>query len=110
MALALRILQHAARGVNVVAMFSEGIEPSHVEGGQHSINDGRVAFRTIDNLAAGSETVRTTLSVLSVALLIALFATRLGGWRESLARPSDPPRLSGLPVTTPGTVWPWLTE
>lgn len=41
-----------------------------------------------DNLlavAAGSETVRTAVSVLWVALLIALFATRLGGWRESLA-------------------------
>ena len=35
----------AARGVNVVAMFSEGIDPSHVEGGQHSIRDGRVTFR-----------------------------------------------------------------
>jgi hypothetical protein len=47
----------AARGIEVTAMFSEGIEPSHVEGGQHSIRDGRVAFRPIDELAAGSETV-----------------------------------------------------
>lgn len=47
----------AARGVNVVAMFSEGIDPSHVEGGQYTIRDGRVSFRTIDNLAAGSEAV-----------------------------------------------------
>ena len=47
----------AARGVNVVAMFSEGIEPSHVEGGQHEIRDGRVAFRTIDSLPAGAEVV-----------------------------------------------------
>jgi uncharacterized repeat protein (TIGR01451 family) len=47
----------AAHGVNVVAMFSEGIDPSHVEGGQHSIRDGRVTFRTIDNLAAGAERV-----------------------------------------------------
>jgi uncharacterized repeat protein (TIGR01451 family) len=47
----------AARGVNVVAMFSQGLDPSHVEGGQHSIRDGRVAFRTIDDLPAGGETV-----------------------------------------------------
>jgi hypothetical protein len=37
-------------------MFSEGIDPSHVEGGQHVIKDGRVSFRAID-LAAGAETV-----------------------------------------------------
>jgi uncharacterized repeat protein (TIGR01451 family) len=49
--------QTAARGVNVVAMFSEGIEPEHVEGGQHEIRDGRVAFRTIDALPAGAEVV-----------------------------------------------------
>lgn len=47
----------AAKGVNVIAMFSEGIEPSHVEGGQHTINDGRVSFRTLDNVAPNSETV-----------------------------------------------------
>jgi uncharacterized repeat protein (TIGR01451 family) len=49
----------AARGVNVVAMFSAGIEPVHVEGGQHEIRDGRVAFRTIDALPAGAEVVLT---------------------------------------------------
>ena len=49
--------QIAARGVNVIAMFSEGIEPAHVEGGQHEIRDGRVAFRTIDALPAGAEVV-----------------------------------------------------
>ena len=47
----------AARGVNVVAMFSQGVEPSHVEGGQHAIRDGRVSFRTIDSLPAGAEAV-----------------------------------------------------
>ncbi len=26
------------------------------------------------------------------------------------ARPSEPPTLTGLPVTTPSTVCPWLTE
>jgi hypothetical protein len=43
--------------VNVVAMFSEGIDPSHVEGAQHTIRDGRGSFRTFDSLAAGSETI-----------------------------------------------------
>jgi hypothetical protein len=47
----------AARGVNVVAMFSEGIDPTSVEGGQHEVKDGRVAFRTIDALPAGAEVV-----------------------------------------------------
>ncbi len=47
----------AAHGVNVVAMFSDGIDPAHVEGGQHSIRDGRVTFRTLDNLPAGGEQV-----------------------------------------------------
>jgi uncharacterized repeat protein (TIGR01451 family) len=46
----------AAKAINIVAMFSEGIDPSHVEGGQHAIRDGRVSFRAID-LAAGAETV-----------------------------------------------------
>jgi uncharacterized repeat protein (TIGR01451 family) len=49
--------QTAARGVNVAAMFSAGIDPVHVEGGQHEISDGRVAFRPIDMLPAGAEVV-----------------------------------------------------
>ena len=48
---------NAARAVNVVAMFSDGIEPIRVEGAQHSIHDGRVAFRTIDSLPAGRDVV-----------------------------------------------------
>ncbi|MCC6493366.1 MAG: DUF11 domain-containing protein [Pirellulales bacterium] len=48
---------NVARGVNVVGMFSAGIEPTQVEGAQHTMRDGRVTFRTIDSLAAGSETV-----------------------------------------------------
>ncbi len=47
----------AARGVNVTAMFSEGIDPINVEGGQHEIRDGRVSFRPIDTLPAGAEAV-----------------------------------------------------
>ena len=48
---------NAAEQVNVVALFSEGIEPVGVEGGQHSIENGRVAFRTIEGLPAGREII-----------------------------------------------------
>ncbi|MCA9259025.1 MAG: hypothetical protein KDA61_07490, partial [Planctomycetales bacterium] len=44
-----------ARGINVIGLFSDGIEPTSVQGGQHSINDGRIAFRTIESLPAGGE-------------------------------------------------------
>ncbi|MEQ8211438.1 MAG: hypothetical protein RH917_16560 [Lacipirellulaceae bacterium] len=45
----------AAQNVNVTALFSSGIEPVTVEGGQHSIRDGRVSFKVIESLAAGGE-------------------------------------------------------
>jgi hypothetical protein len=48
---------NTAEQVNVVALFSEGIDPVGVEGGQHSIENGRVAFRTIESLPAGREIV-----------------------------------------------------
>ena len=48
---------NSAEQVNVVALFSEGIDPVSVEGGQHSIENGRVAFRTIEGLPAGREVV-----------------------------------------------------
>lgn len=57
----------AARGVNVVAMFSTGIEPTDVEGAPHTIHDGRVAFHTIDSLAAGAEAVLRIQAVASNA-------------------------------------------
>lgn len=44
----------AARNVNVVALFSAGIEPMVIEGGQYTVNDGRVAFQPITTLPAGS--------------------------------------------------------
>jgi hypothetical protein len=50
---------NTAEQVNVVALFSEGIEPRTAEGGQFTIADGRVTFRTIDSLAAGREIVLT---------------------------------------------------
>lgn len=47
----------AARGVSIVGLFSTGIDPTAVEGGKHTVRDGRVAFRAIDSLAAGDEVV-----------------------------------------------------
>jgi uncharacterized repeat protein (TIGR01451 family) len=46
---------NAAQDVNIVALFSKGIEPEHVEGGTYTVADGRVTFRTIDELLAGRE-------------------------------------------------------
>jgi hypothetical protein len=44
-----------AKEVNIVALFSEGIEPDQVEGSMYKVADGRVTFRTIDELPAGRE-------------------------------------------------------
>jgi uncharacterized repeat protein (TIGR01451 family) len=45
----------AAKEVNVVALFSEGIEPDQAEGAMYTVADGRVTFRPIDELPAGRE-------------------------------------------------------
>lgn len=47
----------SAKEISVVALFSEGIEPEQAEGAQYSVSDGRVSFKTIDELAAGREAV-----------------------------------------------------
>jgi uncharacterized repeat protein (TIGR01451 family) len=47
----------AARDINVVALFSAGVEPDHVEGSLYSVSDGRVSFRTIDELPVGRQVV-----------------------------------------------------
>jgi hypothetical protein len=47
----------AAKDVNIVALFSEGLEPDQVEGAGYTVADGRVTFRTIDELQAGREIV-----------------------------------------------------
>ncbi len=46
-----------AQGVNIVGLFSEGIDPVSVEGAQYSIRDGRVSFRTIKSLPAGRDII-----------------------------------------------------
>ena len=48
---------NTANEVNVVALFSEGIEPDQVEGAMYTVADGRVTFRTIEQLPAGREIV-----------------------------------------------------
>jgi len=45
----------AAEEISVVGLFSEGIDPTTVEGAQFSIRDGRVSFHPIKNLPAGRE-------------------------------------------------------
>lgn len=47
----------AARGVNVTGLFSAGIDPVAVDGGRHTVRDGRVAFQQIESLPAGEEIV-----------------------------------------------------
>lgn len=46
---------NSAKNVQVIALFSEGIDPVRVEGGQHTIRNGRVAFQPIENLAPGRD-------------------------------------------------------
>lgn len=48
---------NAAKEVNVVALFSEGIEPEQAEGAMYSVADGRVTFKPIDEVPAGREVV-----------------------------------------------------
>jgi len=44
-----------AEQVNVVGLFSAGVEPVSAEGGEATITDGRVGFRTIGALPAGQK-------------------------------------------------------
>lgn len=48
-----------AHDVRVIGLFSEGIEPHHVDGGTSETLDGRVAFDMVDRIAAGEERVFT---------------------------------------------------
>jgi uncharacterized repeat protein (TIGR01451 family) len=47
----------AARDVNVVGLFSDGIEPEQAEGATYTVTDGRVSFKTIEELPAGRDVV-----------------------------------------------------
>ncbi len=46
-----------AEHINIVGLFSEGIDPTTVEGAQYSVRDGRVSFHPIKSLSAGQEVV-----------------------------------------------------
>ena len=46
---------NAAKDVNIVALFSEGVEPDQVEGALYNVADGRVSFKTIEDLPAGRQ-------------------------------------------------------
>jgi uncharacterized repeat protein (TIGR01451 family) len=48
---------NSAKDINVVALFSEGIEPDQAEGAMYTVADGRVSFRPIEELPAGREIV-----------------------------------------------------
>ncbi len=45
----------AAHDVSIVALFSDGIEPNQVEGALYTVADGRVTFRSIEELPAGRQ-------------------------------------------------------
>lgn len=47
----------SADGVEVVAFFSEGIEPTEVEGGPHQISPGQIALAPIASLGPGHEMI-----------------------------------------------------
>jgi hypothetical protein len=44
---------NVAQDVNVVALFSDGLEPVSMDGAQYSVSDGRVAFHGIDKIPPG---------------------------------------------------------
>jgi uncharacterized repeat protein (TIGR01451 family) len=47
----------SAKDVNVVGLFSEGIEPEQAEGAMYTVADGRVSFKTIEDLPPGRDVV-----------------------------------------------------
>lgn len=59
--------QVGAEAVRVVALFSQGIEPLSASGAPCKIADGRVAFETTPNLAAGQELVLSVRAKAQVA-------------------------------------------
>lgn len=56
-----------AQNVGVVGLFSEGIDPTAVEGAQFTVRDGRVSIHPINSLPAGQELVLKIRAVASQA-------------------------------------------
>lgn len=48
-----------ADGVDAIVFFSEGVEATSVEGGDHEVSSGQVEFHSIPTIAAGGEVVYT---------------------------------------------------
>jgi uncharacterized repeat protein (TIGR01451 family) len=48
---------NTAQDVNIVALFSDGMEPIAAEGAMSEVADGRVSFHTIDSLPVGRQMV-----------------------------------------------------
>lgn len=54
-----------ARGIAIVGLFSEGIDPVSVEGAQNSVREGRVTFQPVKSLPAGGEVLLRIRAVAS---------------------------------------------
>jgi len=82
----------AAESINLVAYFSEGLEPISVQGGQAQVSEGSVRLANIRSLAAGSEIVFKVIAR----------ATRPGGHAVHVQLEcQDPPtKLSAQETTT----------
>ncbi len=110
----------AAENVDLVAFFSEGLEPVAVQGGGHHVSVGQVAFDRIASLGAGRElsfkiravadrdgshVFRTEARCDSLSTLLAVEeTTHFYGEpqaSQTVTRPNEPARLMGEP--TPAT-------
>ncbi|MGD9645371.1 MAG: hypothetical protein AB7U73_06640, partial [Pirellulales bacterium] len=49
----------SAAGISVVAFFSQGIEPTQIDGGKHHVGPGRITFAPLASIGAGQEVVLT---------------------------------------------------
>jgi hypothetical protein len=56
-----------ARGIDIVGLFSDGIEPVSVEGAQNMVREGRVTFQPVESLPAGGEILLRIRAVASRA-------------------------------------------
>jgi hypothetical protein len=56
-----------ARGIAIVGLFSDGIEPVSVEGAQNMVREGRVTFQQVKSLPAGGEILLRIRAVASRA-------------------------------------------
>ena len=80
----------SAKDVNVVGLFSEGIEPEQAEGAMYTVADGRVSFKTIEDLPAGRDVVlRIRAHAVSLARTCSGPKCSAATWKSS-SRPRKP--------------------